>query len=118
MPPSVDPKVLAVADRVLARNCSAVAAIEEGFVALVDSKSEGASRCNVRRHVQKGRDAAQSEAEAGTAKHYTKASEKAEAAAQLAATAAAVAAAKAVKAAAAPKKVTAKELTGTKMTRG
>ena len=90
MPPSVDPKVLAVADRVLARNCSAVAAIEEGFVALVDSKSEGASRCNVRRHVQKGRDAAQSKAEAGTAKHYTTAAKKAAAAAQLLATAAAV----------------------------
>jgi len=39
---------------------------------------------------------------------------EAAAAAQLAATAAAVAAAKAVKAAAAPKKVTVKELTGTK----
>ena len=61
-----------------------------------------------------GRDAAQSEAKAGAAKHYTKAAEKAAAAAQLAATAAAVAAAKAVKAAAAPKKVTVKELTGTK----
>ena len=77
----------------------------------MDSKYEGAFRRNVRRHVQKGRDAAQSEAEAGTAKHYTAA------AAQLAATAAALAAAKAVKAAAAPKKVTVKELTGTYMTR-
>jgi len=42
MPPSVDPKVLAVADRVLARNCSVVTAIEEEFVAFVDSKSEEA----------------------------------------------------------------------------
>ena len=114
MPPSVDPKVLTVADRVLARNCSAITAIEEEFLAFVESKSEEVFRRNARRHVQKGRDAAQSKAEAGTAKHYTKAAEKAAAAAQLAAVAAAVAAAKAVKAAAAPKKVTVKELTGTK----
>ena len=50
-----------------------------------------------------------------TAKHYTKAAEKAAAAAQLPA---AVAAAKALKAAAAPKKATVKEITGTKMRRG
>ena len=74
MSPSFDPKVLAaVADRVLARNCSVVIAIREEFVAFVDSKYEGAFRRNVRRHVQKGRDAAQIEAEAGTAKHYTRA---------------------------------------------
>ena len=73
MPPSVDPKVLAVAGRVLARKCIAVAAIEEDFWAFVNSKSEGAFRRNARCHVQKGRDAAQIEAEAGTAKHYTRA---------------------------------------------
>ena len=67
--------------------------------------------------MQKGRDAAQIKAEAGTANQYTKATEKAAAAAQLAATAAAVAAAKTVKAAAAPEKVTVKELTGSKRTR-
>ena len=40
---------------------------------LVDSKSEEAFRRNARCHLQKGRDAAQIEAEAGTAKHYTRA---------------------------------------------
>jgi len=73
MSPSFDPKVLAaVADRVLARNCSVVIAIREEFVAFVDSKSEEAFRRNVRHlglGLEKGRDAAQSEAEAGTAKH-------------------------------------------------
>ena len=91
-PPYVDPKVLAVADCVLARNCSVITAIEEGLVAFVDSKSEEVFA-------------------ATSAATYLRA-------ATLAATAAAVAAAKAVKAAAAPKKVAVKELTGTKMTRG
>ena len=48
----------------------------------MDSKSEEAFRRNVRRHVQKGRIVEKEEAEAGTAKHYTKAAEKAAAAAQ------------------------------------
>ena len=65
MPPSVDPKVLAVADRVLARNCSVATDIKEGLLAFVDSKFGGAFRRNARRHVQKGRGAAQSEAKAG-----------------------------------------------------
>jgi hypothetical protein len=118
MPPSVDPKVLAVVDRVLARNCSAVTAIREEFVAFVDGKSEEAFRRNVRRHVKNRRDVAKGEAEAGTAKQFTKAAEQAAAAAQLAAVAAAVAAGKAVKAAAASscKKVTVK--VGKKMTHG
>jgi len=122
MPPSADPKVLAIVDRVLARNCSINTAIQEVCGAFADTKSEEAFRRNVRKHVQKRRaanDVAEAaEAEAGTAKHYTKAAEKAAAAAQLAAAAAATAAGKAVKAAAAPKKVTVKELTGSNMTRG
>ena len=76
-----------------------------------DSKSQEAFCRNVRKHVQNRRIVEKEEAEAGTAKHYTKA------AAQLAA-AAAAAAGQAANAAAAPKKVTAEELTGTKMTRG
>jgi len=108
MPPSADPKVLAIVDRVLARNCSINTAIQEVCGAFADTKSEEAFRRNVRKHVQKRRaanDVAEAaEAEAGTAKHYTKAAEKAAAAAQLAAAAAATAAGKAVKAAAAPQR--------------
>jgi hypothetical protein len=118
MPPSIDPKVLAVVDRVIDRNCSIITAIREEFLAFADSKSQEVFCRNIRRHVQKRREAAQGEAEAGTAKHFYKAAEKAAAAAQLAAAAAAASAGKAKKAAAEPKKVTVKELTGSNMTRG
>ena len=78
MPPSADPKVLAIVDRVLARNCSINTAIQEVCGAFADTKSEEAFRRNVRKHVQKRRaanDVAEAaEAEAGTAKHYTKGS--------------------------------------------
>jgi hypothetical protein len=118
MPPTIDPKVLAVVKRVLASKCSIVSAVRAEFICFTDNKSEDAFCRNVRRHVQNHRDADKAEAEAGTTKHYVNAAEQAAKAAQVAAAAAAGAAAAAAKAAASSKKVTVKELTGKKMTRG
>ena len=115
MPPTIDPKVLAVVERVLASKCSIVSAVRAEFICFTDTKSEDAFCRNVRRHVQNRRDADKAEAEAGTTKHYAKAAEQAAKAAQLAAGAAGAAA---KSAAASSKKVTVKELTGKKMTRG
>jgi len=118
MPPSIDPEVHAVVGRVAVRSCSITPATREELLTFPGSKSQEDFCRNAHKHVQKRRIVEKEEAEAGTAKHYTKAAEKAAAAAQLAATAATVVAAKTVKAAAVPKKVTAKELTRTKMTCG
>ena len=49
MPPTIDPKVLAVVKRVLASKCSIVCAVEGGFICFADTKSEGAFCRNVRR---------------------------------------------------------------------
>lgn len=111
------PKVVKVANAVLG-GASIKDASKDAEVTRDDYTSwEGWQRL-VRYHVAKLQSAEAAEAEAGTTKHYAKAAEQAAKAAQLASAAAAEASSSAAKAAASSKKVTVKELTGKKMTRG